>query len=82
MKKIVSLLLAAALCLSLAATALAEPPEIPTPGDATGETGDGPQAEQTKWFYRTTEDGLIQKRLWSWTYMKWLTDWITIGHVV
>ena len=33
------------------------------------------RAEQTKWYYRT-HDGKLQKRLWSVTYGKWLTDWI------
>ena len=36
--------------------------------------------EETKWYYRVTEGGLIQKRLWSITYGYWKTDWITIGH--
>ena len=33
-----------------------------------------PYAEETTWFYRTV-DGKLQKRLWSNTYGKWLTDW-------
>jgi len=32
------------------------------------------QAEQTQWKYRVV-DGKPQKRLWSITYGKWLTDW-------
>ena len=31
-------------------------------------------AEQTEWRYRVV-DGRLQKRLWSKTYQKWLTDW-------
>lgn len=31
-------------------------------------------AEQTEWRYRVV-DGKPQKRLWSITYGKWLTDW-------
>ena len=31
--------------------------------------------EQTKWYYRTV-DGKLQKRLWSITQEKWLTDWM------
>lgn len=33
------------------------------------------RAEQTVWYYRTYE-GKLQKRLWSITYGKWLTDWM------
>ena len=32
------------------------------------------RAEQTVWKYRTVNNKL-QKRLWSITYGKWLTDW-------
>lgn len=32
--------------------------------------------EKTEWHYRKTSDGKWQKRLWSITYQKWLTDWI------
>ncbi len=38
-----------------------------------------PRAEQTTWVFRTTEDGKNQMRLWSITYGRWLTDWITIN---
>ena len=31
-------------------------------------------AEQTQWYYRTV-DGRIQRRLWSITWGKWLTEW-------
>lgn len=31
-------------------------------------------AEQTEWVYRFM-DGKLQKRLWSITYNKWLTNW-------
>lgn len=37
-----------------------------------------PQAEETEWFFRVV-DGIAQKRLWSYTEGKWLTDWIDIG---
>lgn len=33
-----------------------------------------PYAEETKWYYRYV-NGKTQKRLWSYTYGKWLTDW-------
>lgn len=37
------------------------------------------RAEQTTWVFRTTPDGKNQMRLWSITYGRWLTDWITIN---
>lgn len=36
-----------------------------------------PRAEETIWYYRTI-DGVKQMRLWSLTYGRWLTDWITL----
>ncbi|MGM9640783.1 MAG: hypothetical protein ACI3V3_05405 [Faecousia sp.] len=34
-----------------------------------------PRAEETVWYYRQY-NGKLQKRLWSNTENKWLTDWI------
>ncbi len=48
--------------------------EIPT---SSGEVA-VPYAEQLEWVHRIN-DGYIEKRLWSHTYGKWLTDWIVIG---
>lgn len=31
-------------------------------------------AEQTEWYYRVV-DGQLQRRLWSITWGKWLTEW-------
>lgn len=40
---------------------------------------EGPtRAEEFVWFYRTHE-GRRQKRLWSLTYQRWVTEWIDIG---
>lgn len=39
-----------------------------------GDGGAVIQAEETQWKYRVV-DGKLQKRLWSITYAKWLTDW-------
>lgn len=39
-----------------------------------------PLYEQTRWEYRVN-NGNYEKRLWSITYNKWLTDWIIIGPV-
>ena len=38
------------------------------------ENGIEVHAEQTEWKYRTY-NGHRQRRLWSITYGKWLTDW-------
>lgn len=84
MKKLVSLLLALILILSLSVTAYAEATEIPVEDDIVSVSPDPsnpPRLEETCWYYRTTESGLFQKRLWSLTYGYWLTDWITIGYV-
>lgn len=40
----------------------------------TEDGGEVIQAEETEWKYRVV-DGKLQKRLWSITYAKWLTDW-------
>lgn len=42
---------------------------------STSSEGIAPCAEQTMWFTREV-NGKKQKRLWSVTYGKWLTDWI------
>lgn len=34
-------------------------------------------AEQVEWYYRKV-DGREQKRLWSRTYGRWITDWIWV----
>ena len=83
MKKIVSLLLALVLCLSISAASFAyaaeaSQEESPVPAAMTAE--EPLRAEETQWVTRITEDGLIQARLWSITYGYWKTDWITIGH--
>ncbi len=83
MKRILSLILAFAICLSFSALAFAEC--LDAPEEESGEelviTGEQSRWEETKWYYRITEDGLFQRRLWSITYGYWLTDWETIGHV-
>ena len=44
----------------------------------TAESGIQPRAEETEWYWREN-NGIIEKRLWSITYGKWLTDWIYVG---
>ena len=83
MKKIVSFVLVLVMCFSFSATAWAamvdtQEEEIP---EAMVIPGDQPNAEETKWYYRVLDDYYVQRRLWSITYRKWLTDWQTIGHL-
>lgn len=83
MKRFISLILALVICLSFSALAFAECPEAPE--EESGEELIVPDEqtrwEETEWYYRITDDGLFQRRLWSLTYGYWLTDWETIGHV-
>lgn len=84
MKRIVSLVLVLVLCFSLSAVALAEANDTSEEDNAVSERvgSDDPQrAEETKWYFRVTDEGWIQQRLWSITYGYWKTDWITVGHV-
>ena len=77
MKKLISLLLAVILCLSLSATAFADYTALACGEDSDDSVSDQ-RAEQTEWVYRIY-NGNIEKRLWSNTYGKWLTDWIYVG---
>ena len=83
MKRIISLIIALVMCFSLSSPVFAE--SIDTPEEETTLElvieDDQTRAEETEWYYRITGDGLFQRRLWSITYRKWLTDWITIGYV-
>ena len=84
MKKLASLVLALALIPSISVVAYADTTEQPEKGEISAAVvvpDSSPQAEETGWFFRTTNDGLLQKRLWSYTYGIWLTDWITVGYV-
>lgn len=42
------------------------------------ESDVSPCTEQCEWIYRIN-NGNYEKRLWSNTYGKWLTDWIYVG---
>lgn len=84
MKKIISFLLVLILICATSSIAYAENTETCVNEASTVSTirpGNSPRAEETVWIQRTTESGLIQKRLWSITYRVWLTDWITVGYV-
>ena len=76
MKKLISLMLAVILCLSLSATAFADY-TAPACGEDPGDSVSVQRAEETEWVYRTY-NGNIEKRLWPLTYAKWLTDWIYV----
>lgn len=83
MKKIISLLLSFVLFFGLSTTAFAKSTSTPEATIAVVDTDQAEpvRAEETEWYVRITETGLIQKRLWSITYGYWKTDWITVGHV-
>lgn len=57
----------------IAASALA----VDTPKAPTDETVITPMSEQFEWVYRNN-NGVIQKRCWSLTYARWVTDWINV----
>lgn len=78
MKKIICLVLMIAILLSFSLNAFAD---STCPSVSTETTEENTRAEETEWIYRITDDGLLQRRLWSITYGYWKTDWITIGHV-
>ena len=80
MKKICALVLAFSLCFCLSATAFADAIVTEPVVENLEETTVEPMAEEVGWQYRTN-NGVIEKRLWSYTYVKWLTDWIYVGPV-
>ncbi len=63
-------------CMVLAASLLTVCiPEVPAQAAAPGAGSVAqPCKEEKKWYYRVC-NGRIQHRLWSITYMKWLTEW-------
>lgn len=84
MKKLVSLLLSLVLLVSFCVPAFADFAfeSVGNVSVSSEKDPGGPmRPEETEWYYRITDTGLIQMRLWSITYGYWLTDWITIGTV-
>lgn len=55
-------------------TAEAYADSAPPPAFANDFYSAQPRAEQKEWRFRIL-NGIRQKRLWSITYGKWLTDW-------
>ncbi len=76
-KTVVALLLVLSMvgsCVS-ALAAEAVTPILPAQAE---DSGIAPHAEETVWCTRV-HNGILQKRLWSITNGRWLTDWIDIG---
>ena len=69
MKKLSLLIVALALCIGTVTPALA----VAVPSHASSSEI-STRAEQTEWKYRYI-NGHTEKRLWSLTYSRWLTDW-------
>ncbi len=81
MKRLFSFFLALTIFLSVSSVALAECIEAPDGSDVeiiAVEPGESTRAEETIWYFRVL-NGMVQKRLWSLTYRRWLTDWIDVG---
>ena len=73
MKKIISIIIMLVVMFSLAVTVAA----VYTPAQT--ETKEAvvdisPIWEQTQWFFRVN-NGVLEQRLWSQTFGRWLTDW-------
>lgn len=71
-KNIISAILILLLCCSFVMPAFAAPYDY-SPAEI-ADSSNGARAEQTQWYYRLN-NGVVEKRLWSITYGKWLTDW-------
>ena len=71
MKKLRTAVTAILLCALLSAPAYAVYDSV-TP--VSTESASVARAEETQWYFRNY-NGILQKRLWSITYMKWLTEW-------
>lgn len=75
-KTVLALTLAlVAVCSCASASTPAEAILPITPATLSADGGISPQAEETVWYTRWY-NGKQQKRLWSITHSRWLTDWI------
>ena len=70
---LVSVMLVFVMCVSLLGTVASA--AAYTPSTASAEEEVVPRAEETMWYFRNN-NGKVEKRLWSITEGKWLTDWI------
>lgn len=78
MKRFVAIISVFILCTMFSATAYADFISTDSTPSLASESEVMPRAEETGWYYRNN-NGMIEKRLWSYTYGKWLTDWIVVG---
>lgn len=81
MKKTVVALLLVLSMVGSCVSALAAETVFPIQPAQAEDSGISPQAEETVWYTRV-HDGMLQKRLWSITNERWLTDWIDVCPVV
>lgn len=77
MKKAATLILAIfLLCCAVPLAACAEVPKTSGISSAIDLlNNDAVRTDETEWIYRNN-NGICEKRLWSYTYNKWLTDWM------
>ncbi len=81
MKRIISFFCVFVLCLCfLSATVFADCTIQEYTGFSASGSFEQSRVEETEWYYRIN-NGHYEKRLWSITYGKWLTDWIVLGPV-
>ncbi len=66
-------ILATSLALMCAFTLLAAPARAFAPPE--NDSGISVQSETVRWYYRMN-NGVLEMRLWSITYQKWLTEWV------
>lgn len=84
MKRFLSMLLALLMLASVSSAVFADGLEAPDGSDIEiiavkpGNPGGPGRPEETCWYFRTV-NGIVQMRLWSITYRKWLTEWIDVG---
>lgn len=76
-KTLIAILLVLAMMVS-GLSVLAAAAEAPVPPTQAEDGGIAPHTEETVWYVRV-HNGVLQKRLWSITYERWLTDWIDVG---
>ena len=78
MKKFLSLLLTVLLFCSVIPSAYADS-YVENSEEVSIQSGENiePRVEETGWIYRYNKElDRYEKRLWSYTYGRWLTDWI------
>ena len=73
MKKLAALICVLLISVSLLSTTAFAASEVPTTTQSTSTVS--PRVNDTVWVHRTY-NGKDQKRLWSYTYQMWMTDWI------